>query len=236
MVRRRLHAGPERRRVHCAGDVRRVVAGLLRRGPGRAAGATFRSRLGCRHVRCGHPAGAANRPSSSSFAHWYVLALLLIAVGLFGMMLQSSRNSLLNWTCRAMQYLSGIYMLIAAIASVRESGVWEIPIRDRALQRENPHLSPAVLQTVGALITVLRPRRSDCVASTVPVSLGRPATRSRKSKENASGISCSLAEEIEPAKAVFTTTAGWPVSQRARELLGGQGWHPPPDPLDRTVA
>ncbi len=72
-----------------------------------------------------------NRPSLSPFTYWYTLALLLIAAGISGMILQSSRNSMLNWTCRVTQYLSGIYMLIAAIASMRESGVpnpiWEFP-------------------------------------------------------------------------------------------------------------
>ena len=64
-----------------------------------------------------------NRPSLSSFTRWYTLALLLIAAGIFGMLLQSSRNSLLNWTCRTAQYLSGIYMLIAALAVRRDWGL-----------------------------------------------------------------------------------------------------------------
>ena len=62
------------------------------------------------------------RGSSSSFARWYACALALIALGVLGMMLQSSRGSLLNWTCRAAQYLGGIYMLVAALAARRESG------------------------------------------------------------------------------------------------------------------
>jgi signal transduction histidine kinase/ActR/RegA family two-component response regulator len=63
----------------------------------------------------------ANRTSRSSFAHWYTCALLLIAVALFGMMIQSTRNSALDWACRSAQYLGGVYMLIAALASVRTS-------------------------------------------------------------------------------------------------------------------
>ena len=69
-----------------------------------------------------------NRPSLSPFARWYMLALLLIAVGILGMMLQSSRNSLLNWTCRVAQYLGGIYMLIAALGAMREPGAGGIAL------------------------------------------------------------------------------------------------------------
>ena len=68
----------------------------------------------------------SNRPSLSSFTYWYTLALLLIAVGVFGMIIELTRNSLLDWICRVSQYLSGIYMLIAAIASIRESEAREI--------------------------------------------------------------------------------------------------------------
>jgi signal transduction histidine kinase len=64
-----------------------------------------------------------NLGPSSSFAYWYALALLLIAIAIGGMLLQSSRDSLLNWSCRAVQYLGGIYMFVAALASRRESGV-----------------------------------------------------------------------------------------------------------------
>jgi PAS domain S-box-containing protein len=61
-----------------------------------------------------------NRPSLSPFAGWYLLALLLIAVGLCGLIVQASRNTALDWTCRVAQYLSGTYMLIAALG-VRKS-------------------------------------------------------------------------------------------------------------------
>ena len=71
----------------------------------------------------------ANRTASSSFVHWYVFALLLIATGLFGAMIQSSRNTLQDWTCRAAQYVGGVYMLIAAFASLREPGESKITLR-----------------------------------------------------------------------------------------------------------
>lgn len=62
----------------------------------------------------------ANRSAESGFGHWYSGALLLIAAGLLGLMVQPSRNTALDWTCRAAQYLGGVYMLIAALLVVRE--------------------------------------------------------------------------------------------------------------------
>ena len=65
--------------------------------------------------------GTGRRPLSA-FLYWYTLALGLIAVGLFGIMIESVHAGPLSWTARAAQFLGGVYMLIAAIASVRESG------------------------------------------------------------------------------------------------------------------
>jgi PAS domain S-box-containing protein len=67
-----------------------------------------------------------NHQTKSPFTYWYTLTLLLIAVSVSGMMIQSSRDSLLNWTCRITQYLSGIYMFIAALTSKRMAGVSRI--------------------------------------------------------------------------------------------------------------
>ncbi|MHB9106044.1 MAG: ATP-binding protein [Armatimonadota bacterium] len=58
----------------------------------------------------------ARRKPLSPFAYWYGLSLALMAVGLFGVLLQSSQGSLLNWTGRGALLLSGVYMLVAAIA------------------------------------------------------------------------------------------------------------------------
>jgi PAS domain S-box-containing protein len=96
---------------------------------------------------------AGYRRSASSFTYWYSLALVLIATGLFGVMLQASAGSLLGWTGRAAQFLGGVYMLFAAIASVRETRAWELPLEE-ALQRERSFVA-AVLKTVGALVVVL---------------------------------------------------------------------------------
>lgn len=64
---------------------------------------------------------AGSRRVVSPFLYWYAMAMALIATGLFGIMIESVHASLLSWTGRTAQLLSGVYMLIAAIASVRES-------------------------------------------------------------------------------------------------------------------
>jgi hypothetical protein len=72
--------------------------------------------------------GGLNRKSLSPFLYWYTLALALIAVGLFGIMIESVHASALSWTGRAAQFISGVYMLIAAVAAARETGTWRISL------------------------------------------------------------------------------------------------------------
>jgi PAS domain S-box-containing protein len=62
------------------------------------------------------------------FVSWYVLALLAMSVGLFGIMIQTSLGSLVNWLSRTAQWLGGVYLLTAAITSVRETGAWSFPL------------------------------------------------------------------------------------------------------------
>ena len=93
--------------------------------------------------------GLKNRRPFSAFVRWYGLALLLVATGLFGIMIESVHGSVLSWTGRAAaQYLGGAYMLIAAFASVRESHAWRISLE--AALREERDFSAAVLDTAGA--------------------------------------------------------------------------------------
>jgi signal transduction histidine kinase len=80
--------------------------------------------------------GATGRKPLSPFAYWYALALAMIAVGLLGVMLQSSRGSAIGWVGRTAQFLGGLYMLIAAVASVRESHAWEISLEAALSQSE----------------------------------------------------------------------------------------------------
>jgi len=63
-----------------------------------------------------------NRPLKSMFVQWYGAALLMVATGLLGVMVQPVVGGVLGWTGRITQSLGGIYFLMAAIASLRESG------------------------------------------------------------------------------------------------------------------
>lgn len=74
--------------------------------------------------------------SVSQFTFWYALGLGLTAVGLFGVMIEASLGSLVSWSGRASQYLGGVYMLVAALASVYESRVWGIPLEDALRETE----------------------------------------------------------------------------------------------------
>ena len=100
---------------------------------------------------------ATSRTPLSPFAYWYALALALIATGLFGVMLQSSAASILGWTGRTAQFLGGLYMLIAAVASVRESRVWGISLE--AALRESEERYRTLVETAPDAIVVHRDGR-----------------------------------------------------------------------------
>ncbi len=61
------------------------------------------------------------------FTSWYAPALMLMAVGLFGIMIQLSLGSVVNWLSRASQWLGGVYLLFAAAAALRESHLSLLP-------------------------------------------------------------------------------------------------------------
>jgi PAS domain-containing protein len=66
------------------------------------------------------------------FTSWYALALLLLAVGLFGVMIQLSLGCVVNWLGRTAQWLGGVYLLIAALASLRQSKLPLIPAENKS--------------------------------------------------------------------------------------------------------
>ncbi|HWI41840.1 MAG TPA: PAS domain S-box protein, partial [Verrucomicrobiae bacterium] len=70
----------------------------------------------------------ANRRSRSSFAWWYNLALVLLAAAMLGLLPLTVIGGVMNWTVRLVNAMGGVYMLAAAVASVRESSVWEISL------------------------------------------------------------------------------------------------------------
>jgi PAS domain S-box-containing protein len=61
------------------------------------------------------------REVRAPFTSWYALSLLLLAVGLFGVMIQLSLGCVVNWLGRTAQWLGGVYLLLAAVATLRES-------------------------------------------------------------------------------------------------------------------
>lgn len=93
---------------------------------------------------------AANRPRLTPFAYWYALALLLLAAGLLAVMLQSLHGSLLGWTGRTAQFVGGIYMLVAALAALRESG-GRITLGARQSEARHPY-GVAVAIVLAALV------------------------------------------------------------------------------------
>ena len=72
--------------------------------------------------------GKEYRRSPSVFLHWYASGLSLIAVGLFGVMMQPIPGSIIGWLGRAAQLLGGAYILVAAFAAIQASRVWGLPL------------------------------------------------------------------------------------------------------------
>ena len=87
------------------------------------------------------------------FTYWYVLALLMLAVGLFGVMIQLSLGGIVNWLSRAAQWLGGVYLFVAAFASLRVSKLPVFP-----LQKESypPYYSYAVAALLVLAATSIR--------------------------------------------------------------------------------
>lgn len=63
------------------------------------------------------------------FGRWYALSLLMIAIGLFGILIISHVGSPLGWSGRAAQYVGGVYMLVAVLAAAREGGEWDAALQ-----------------------------------------------------------------------------------------------------------
>ncbi|MEN6328702.1 MAG: ATP-binding protein [Methanobacteriaceae archaeon] len=62
-----------------------------------------------------------------NFRIWYGLGLGLITVGLFGVSTQMGVGDPLNWVGRISQYLGAVYILIAVLLSIRDTGTWMLP-------------------------------------------------------------------------------------------------------------
>jgi signal transduction histidine kinase len=75
---------------------------------------------------------ANQRAAPLPFTSWYALALLMLAVGLFGVMIQLSLGCVVNWLSRTAQWLGGIYLLFAAFASLREAQLPLLPVQKQS--------------------------------------------------------------------------------------------------------
>jgi PAS domain S-box-containing protein len=73
---------------------------------------------------------------STAFMYWYCLALTLILVGLVGILIQSVAGGVVGWLGRAAQFLSGPYMLVAAITALRHARQKGDPLEEAILGRK----------------------------------------------------------------------------------------------------
>jgi PAS domain S-box-containing protein len=64
------------------------------------------------------------------FLYWYSIALALISIGLLGVMLENRLGDIVSWIGRSAQFLSGVYMMIAAFTAVKETNAWELSIEN----------------------------------------------------------------------------------------------------------
>lgn len=89
--------------------------------------------------------GLRYRATGWVFLLWYAIGLCLIAVGALGLILQPIHGSWLGWTARATQYIGGIYMLIGAVMTIRETGGWHLSVEERLQRSEQALRSQAEL-------------------------------------------------------------------------------------------
>ena len=61
------------------------------------------------------------RRKAVPFYHWYSLALVLFAIGLIAVLMQKANGGLIGWVGRGIQYLGGLYLLVAVFRPVQVS-------------------------------------------------------------------------------------------------------------------
>ena len=88
----------------------------------------------------------------SEFNRWYALGLALIAVGLAGVSFQLKIGDPLNWLGRSSQYLGAIFILVAVLSSVRETGSWILPLERALRESEDRYRSLVDLSPDGILV------------------------------------------------------------------------------------
>ena len=95
---------------------------------------------------------AGQREARAPFTAWYALAMLSLSVGLFGIMIQLSFGSVVNWLARTAQWLGGLYLLFAAVAALRESNLPLFPPERKSLpERYSYGVAIAIVITATAV-------------------------------------------------------------------------------------
>jgi signal transduction histidine kinase/PAS domain-containing protein len=79
------------------------------------------------------------RKAPAAFTHWYAHALTLIAVGLFGVLIMKRYDGALGWLGRSAQYLSGAFMVLAAVVSARDSGAVKITLGETLTEKRHQY-------------------------------------------------------------------------------------------------
>jgi len=90
--------------------------------------------------------GAMYLRSGSRFLFWYCMALLLIAEGLFCISIQTTVGSPIGWLGRGLQYLAGIYLLVAILEARSELVVRGLRLDVGIAKLLRHHLEPLVEQ------------------------------------------------------------------------------------------
>jgi PAS domain S-box-containing protein len=79
---------------------------------------------------------ASSRGQTSVFIQFYAYGLILIATGLFGVLLITHVGGILGWVGRLTQYGGGLYILVAVIAAYQQSGRLQLSLRSALLHSE----------------------------------------------------------------------------------------------------
>jgi PAS domain S-box-containing protein len=115
---------------------------------------------------------AGQRTARLPFTSWYVPAMVSLSVGLFGVMVQLTFGSVVNWLARVAQWLGGIYLLLAAVAALRESQVSVIPL---ATPRRPPLFGVAMAVVVVLAAAAIRLVFLDALGTRSPFVTFHPA-------------------------------------------------------------
>jgi PAS domain S-box-containing protein len=94
--------------------------------------------------------GTLGRRAPSRFVDWYAPGIGVVALGLGGVLLDTLTGSLLDWICRAAQYMGGLYLLVAGIAAVRDARGWQLSLSEalRASQRRYAAFAAATVEGI----------------------------------------------------------------------------------------